>query len=70
MTLQCVQHPRMKQKVRVNPKGWRTVFDFANAKLGKKNETAKRKVKKKMRDILFILSSALSLLISFLHIPL
>ena len=70
MTLQCVQHLRMKQKVRVSPNGWRTVFDFANAKLEKKNETAKRKVKKKMRDILFTLSSTLSLLISFLHIPL
>ena len=53
MTLLRVQHPRMKQKVRVSPKGWRTVFDFANAKLEKKNETAKRKVKKKIRDILF-----------------
>ena len=70
LRMQSAKHPRMKQKVRVSPKGWRTVFDFANAKLEKKNETAKRKVKKKMRDILFTLSSALSLLISFLHIPL
>jgi len=27
-------------------KGWRTVFDFANAKLEKKNETAKKKGQK------------------------
>ena len=53
LRMQRAKHPRMKQKVRVSPKGWRTVFDFANAKLEKKNETAKRKVKKKIRDILF-----------------
>jgi hypothetical protein len=33
MTLQRAQHPR-------------TIYDFANAKLEKKNETAKRMVKK------------------------
>jgi hypothetical protein len=36
--------------VRISPlKGWRTFFDFANAKLEKKNEIAKRKVEKRRR---------------------
>jgi hypothetical protein len=31
---------RTKEKVRVSPQGWRTVFDFLSAKLRKKSETS------------------------------
>ena len=31
--MQRAKHPRMNGKVRVSPKGWRTFFDFPNAKI-------------------------------------
>ncbi len=33
--------PRTKKKVRVSPKGWRTIFDSSSAKIHNFRETAK-----------------------------